>query len=96
MAASEKDEMARRGSSIEVEVGDGAFRVRAFGRHVTVRFTPAPEDAEEEADVLVSLDEIEHWDPPHEGIQIELEELAKILDAIEAECEKRRLAVAFE
>ncbi|MFY9655439.1 MAG: Imm74 family immunity protein [Methylocystis sp.] len=88
--------MARRGGSIEVDVGDHAFRVRAFGRLLTVPFISAPEDGEDEADVLVGLDEIEHWDPPHEAIQIELEELAKILDAIEGECERRRLAVAFE
>jgi hypothetical protein len=93
---SKEDEMARRGGSIEVEVGDDAFRVRAFGRLVTVPFSPAPEDAEDEAHVLVSLDEIEHWNPPHEAVQIELEQLAKILDAIESECERRGLAVAFE
>ena len=88
--------MARRGGSIEVEVGGDAFRVRAFGRLVTVPFTPAPEEAQDEADMLVSLDEIEHWDAPDDEAEIELEELGRILEAIERECDKRRLVVAFE
>ena len=63
---------------------------------MTIPLAPAPEDAEEEADVLVSLDEIEHWDPPDEERLVELQELGKILEAIEGECDKRRLVVAFE
>ena len=88
--------MARRGGSIEVEIGDDAFRVRAWGRLLTIPFAPAPADAEDEADLLVSLDEIEHWDRPDEERLVELEELGKILEAIEGECDKRRLVVAFE
>ena len=88
--------MAKRDGPIEVEIGDHAFGVRAWGRLLTVSFAPAPEDAEDEADLLVSLDEIEHWDAPEDGVLIELEELGKILEAIERECDKRRLAVAFE
>ena len=88
--------MARRAGSIEVEIGDDAFRVRAWGRLLTIPFAPAPENAEDEADLLVSLDEIEHWDPPDEERLVELEELGKILEAIEGECDKRRLVVAFE
>jgi len=88
--------MAKRAGSIEVEIGDRAFRVRAWGRLLTIPFVPASEDAEEEADLLVSLDEIEHWNPPDEARLIELEELGKILEAIEGECDKHRLVVAFE
>jgi hypothetical protein len=88
--------MAKRAGSIEVEIGDHAFRVRAWGRLLTIPFVPASEDAEDEADLLVSLDEIEHWDPPDEARLVKLEELAKILEAIEGECDKRRLVVAFE
>ncbi|ARN80942.1 Imm74 family immunity protein [Methylocystis bryophila] len=88
--------MTRRGSSIAVEIGDHAFCVRAWGRVLTIPFAPAPEDAEDEADLLVGLDEIEHWDPPDEERLVELDELAKILEAIERECDKRGLAVAFE
>jgi hypothetical protein len=88
--------MARRGGSIEVEIGDHAFRVRARGSLLTIPFVPAPEDAEDEADLRVRLDEIEHWDPPDEARLVELEELGKILEAIEGECEKPRLVVAFE
>ncbi len=88
--------MTRRGGGIEVEIGERAFHVRAWGRALTIPFAPAPEDAEEEADVVVNLDEIERWDPPEEQREVELEELAKLLDAIERECDKRRLVVAFE
>ncbi len=88
--------MTRRGGSIEVEIGDDAFRVLAWGRCVTIPFAPAPEDAEDEGDVVVSLDEIEHWDAPDAEVLISLEELGKILDAIERECDKRLLVVAFE
>ena len=88
--------MARRGSPIEVEIGDDAFRVLAWGRVLTIPFAAAPDDVEDEADLLVSLDEIEHWDPPDEERLLELEELGKILEAIERECDKRRLVVAFE
>ena len=89
--------MARRGSAIEVEITEGAIRVRSHGRTLTLPNTPhQAEGEEEEADFLVYLDEIEHWDPPHEEHSIELEELQKILDAIEDEVEKRGLAVAFE
>lgn len=88
--------MTRRGSSIVVEIGEHAFRVRAWGRLLTIPFAPAPKDAEDDADLLVGLDEIEHWDPPDEERLVELEELGKILEAIERECDKRRLVVAFE
>jgi hypothetical protein len=93
---SEEKQMARRGGPIEVEIGDDAFHVRAWGRSLTIPFVPAPKDAEDDADLLVSLDEIEHWDAPEDGVLIELEEIAKILEAIERECDKRRLFVAFE
>jgi len=88
--------MARRGGPIEVEICKDVFRVRAWGRLLTIPFAPVPEDAEDEADLLVGLDEIEHWDAPEDAVLIELEELAKILEAIERECDRRRLAVAFE
>ena len=88
--------MTRRAGAIDVEIGDQAFRVRAKGRLLTIPFAAAPEDAGDDADLLVSLDEIEHWDPPDAEIPISLEELGKILEAIERECDKRRLVVAFE
>jgi Immunity protein 74 len=88
--------VTRRSGSIEVEIGDHAFQVRAWGRLLTIPFAPATEEATDEADLLVSLDAIDQWDPPDEERLVELEELAKILEAIERECDKRRLLVAFE
>ena len=88
--------MAKRWAAIEVEMGDGVFRLRVSGRTLTIPYTPAPEEGEDEADILVALDEIEHWDAPDVEVEIELEELGKILEAIERECDKRRLVVAFE
>lgn len=87
--------MARR-SSIEVEITEGAIRVRHGGRVLTIANAPAPPDAEEPADFFVRLDEIEHWDAPDDEIAIEIVELQKILEAIEAEVEKHGLSVAFE
>jgi hypothetical protein len=81
---------------MEVEVGEAVFRVSLSGRRLTIPFAAASDEAEDEADLVVNLDEIEHWDPPDEERLVELEELGKILEAIERECDKRRLVVAFE
>jgi len=89
--------MARRGSAIEIEITEGAIRVRSHGRTLTLANAPhRNEDDVEDADFLVYLDEIDHWDPPHDEQPVELEELQKILDQIEDEVEKRGLSVAFE
>ncbi len=88
--------MARRGSAIEVEITEGAIRVRSHGRVLTIANAPPLADPEEEADFVVRLDEIENWDPPHEETPIEIAELQKILEAIEQQVEKHGLIVAFE
>lgn len=88
--------MARRGSAIEVEITEGAIRVRSHGRVLTIANAPLPADFNEEADFLVRLDDIENWDPPHEDASIEIAELQRILEAIEQQAEKHGLIVAFE
>jgi hypothetical protein len=88
--------MARRGSAIEVEITEGAIRVRCADRVLTLPNTSPPPDADETADFFVRLDEIEHWDPPNDDLPIDIVELQKILEAIEAQVEKHGLTVEFE
>lgn len=88
--------MARRKPAIEVEITEGAIRVRHAGRTLTVVASPPPPDAGEAPDFLVSLDDIEHWDAPHEGDEIEVDKLQMILTAIEDECDRHGLTVEFD
>jgi hypothetical protein len=88
--------MARRGSAIEVEITEGAIRIRCADRVLTLPNAPPPDGADEITDFFVRLDEIEHWDAPHDDILIDIVELQKILEAIEAQVEKHGLTVEFE
>lgn len=88
--------MARRASAIEVEVTEGAIRVRAAGRTLTIPAAPPTPDSDEEADFVVRLDAIEHWDAPDDETPIDIVELQKILDAIERQFERHGLSVAFD
>lgn len=88
--------MARRSSAIDVEITEGAIRVRCGDRVLTLPNTPSPTDADETADFFVRLDEIENWDPPNDDVPIDIVELQKILEAIEAQVEKHGLTVDFE
>ena len=88
--------MARRGTSIEVEITEGAIRVRNGGRVLTITNTRAPLDGDEDADFLIHLDEIEHWDAPDDETPIDVTDLQKILEAIENQVEKHGLVVVFE
>jgi hypothetical protein len=88
--------MARRKPAIEVEITEGAIRVRHAGRTLTVRASAPPPDAEDAPDFLIQLDDIEHWDNPHEDVEIEVEELQLVLGAIEDECERHGLSVEFD
>jgi hypothetical protein len=87
--------VARRGSAIEVELTDDALVLRYRGRSLTIR-DAAVEDDEEDADFLVRLDDIEFWNAPDGETAIEIEELQKILEAIEDFAEKNGLDIAFE
>jgi predicted esterase len=88
--------MARRSSAIEVEITEGAIRVRSQGRVLTITNAPRPPDLEENADLFIRLDEIEHWDPPDDEESIDVEELQRILDAIERQVERHGLSVVFD
>lgn len=88
--------MARRKPAIEVEITEGAIRVRHAGRALTVTASAPPPDADDSPDFLVRLDDIEHWDAPHEDIEIDVEKLQLILAAIEDECDRHGLTVEFD
>ena len=88
--------MARRKPAIEVEITDGAIRVRHAGRVLTIVPSPPPPDADDAPDFLIQLDDIEHWDAPHEDDEIVVEKLQLILGAIEDECDRHGLTVEFE
>lgn len=87
--------MARRGRKYQVEVTEGAVRVQCDGKTLTAPI--APPDAESEgADFVVRLEDLDHWDAPDDEHPIDIDELQKILDAIEREFEKRGLEVDFD
>jgi len=88
--------MARRGSTIDVEITEGAIRVCSRERVLTIVATTPPADLEEDADFYIELDDIEFWDAPHDETAIEIDELQKILEAIEEQVEKHGLSVVFD
>ncbi len=88
--------MARRKPAIEVEITEGAIRVRHAARTLTVVASAPPPNAEDTPDFLVALDDIVHWDAPHEEDEIDVEKLQQILAAIEDECDRHGLTVEFD
>lgn len=81
---------------MDVEITEGAIRVRHAGRMLTVTACPPPPAADEAPDFIIRLDDIEHWDPPHDEAEIDVETLQLILAAIEAQCERHGLTVEFD
>ncbi len=88
--------MARRKPAIEVEITEGAIRVRHAGRTLTIVASPPPPSAENAPDFIIRLDDIEHWDAPDADDEIEVEKLQAILTAIEDECDRHGLSVEFD
>lgn len=88
--------MARRDVPIDVEITEAAIRVRSGARVLTLSNILPPAGLDEDADFYILLDDIEHWDPPHDEDEIDIDELQKILDAIENQIEKHGLSVVFE
>lgn len=88
--------MAKRANKFEVEVTEGAIRVRHAGRTLTIRAAPPDAESEESADFIVRLDEIEHWDAPDDDAPIDIVELQKILDAVEDQLDRHGLSVDFD
>ncbi|AZG78107.1 hypothetical protein IYX23_15900 [Methylocystis sp. L43] len=88
--------MARRAGGYQVEVTEGAIRVRRAGKTLTIPAAPPDGESEEDADFIVRLDDLEHWDAPDDETPIGIEELQKILDAVEKQLEKHGLSADFE
>ena len=88
--------MGRRVGAIEVEVTEGAIRVRQKGRTLTIPLAPPDADSPEEADFLVRLDDIVSWDAPDDETPIDIGDLQLILDAIEAQLDRQGLVVDFD
>jgi Immunity protein 74 len=85
-----------RSRFLEVDVTEGAIRVRQGSRVLTITPTPPPPDADEAPDFIIHLDDIETWDAPANEVEIEVAELQMILRAVEEECERHGLSVEFE
>ena len=88
--------MGRRIGAIQVEMTEGAIRVRHNERTLTIPIAPPDADSPDEADFLVRLDEIVCWDAPDDETPVEIGELQRILDAIEAHLDRQGLVVDFD
>ena len=88
--------MPRRSFSLKVEITEGAIRVMSQGRRLTLTGVAPPPDAEDAPDFLIRMDDIEFWDAPDAAEEIAVEDIQRILDAIETECDHHGLSVAFE
>ena len=86
----------RRGDRPEVALTEGAIRVSWKGKVRTILPSAKPPDAEDEADFFVDLDDIVCWDTPDEDIEIEMDELQRILEAIDEAFERMGLVVAYD
>ena len=101
--------MARRGA-IAVEITEGAIRVRFDERRLTIKpassIAAAPVDSGAAAvetfgaaaapDFVVALDDIMYWDAPNDAEEIDINLMPRVLDAIERECARHGLTVAFD
>lgn len=88
--------LVKRRPSPTVDITEGAIRVSSRGRVLTLMAAAPPPDAEDRTDFLIHLDDIAFWDAPHDAEEVDIDELQRILDAIEAECDKHGLSIAFE
>ncbi|WP_036258465.1 Imm74 family immunity protein [Methylocapsa aurea] len=86
----------RRGAEFQITLTEGSIRVRSAERVLTISPAPSLPGEDDPADFIVDLDSILCWDSPHEDVEIEVEELQRIVQAIEAEFERLGLAVEFD
>ena len=84
--------------------GSGKMNTDVFETHMIVTLgrktalVPVVHEPEGEdgPDFLILLDDVTHWQAPHADEDISLEDLAKITELIERDCEKLGLDVEFE
>lgn len=88
--------MARGGGPIDVELTEAVIRVRQSGRTLTIPVAPPDAESGDAVDLVVRLDAIDRWDAPHDEIEIGIETLQKILEAIERRLDQLGLGVDFE
>lgn len=88
--------MAGRHQKLSVAITEGAIRVTRGEKTLTLTPVHAPPDQESAPDFILALDDIEHWDAPHDDDLIEIEDLQRIVQAIEEECDNRGLGVEFD
>lgn len=75
----------RRDLEPEITLTGGSIRVRRHGEKIlTILPLPVLPSAQNPSDFIVDLDSVLRGDPPHENIEIEIAELPKIVQAIEA------------
>jgi len=88
-----------KGEKVECEVVllDGALRVTYGERSMTIRCCVNDFDEEDDdTDVIIYLDDITMWDPPHEKDKFEIDDLQQLLQAIERAFARHGLGVVFD
>ena len=86
----------QRKARLVVELTEGAIRVTFGKRSLTIYAGSDLPEAQVPADFVIRLDDILTWDPPNDTSEVLIEDLQKIVAAIEVECDKRGLVVIFE
>ncbi|GDX38701.1 hypothetical protein LBMAG20_09160 [Methylocystaceae bacterium] len=88
--------MASKKSAINVIVTEGSIKVHYFDRTLTIKIERLDDEAEDNSNLFIKLDEIEYWDAPDNIKTISIVELQKILNAIESYAEKNSTIIEFE
>lgn len=88
--------MTKKSAEPQITLTEGSIRVQWGPRTVTILPLASPANTEDPPDFIVDLDSILNWDAPHDEIEIEVEELQKIVQAIEEEFDTLGLVVEFD
>ncbi|ACB94399.1 Imm74 family immunity protein [Beijerinckia indica] len=86
----------RRGPELKVELTEGAVRIIKGEKILTLVRADCPPGEEDPADFIIFLDDITCWDAPHDSVEIEIDEVQTIVQAIEGAFDEHGLRVAFE
>ncbi|HUI22683.1 MAG TPA: Imm74 family immunity protein [Methylocella sp.] len=88
--------MAEPRKEPHITLTEGSIRVQWGARTLTILPASTAPNTQDPADFTVDLDSVLTWDAPHGEIEVEVEELRKILSAIEEEFDRLGLVVEFE